>query len=118
VLLRPVQESETKRCKDRVRINDLQARPRLEVQKLAQHVGLLQASICFPIELDDRGVEILAIVKFHTLAERDFQGEVVRPPPPGCQAWDQVAIGIVLDEPVEDVERNGHPIRRARIDKT
>src|SRR5882724_7189050 len=52
---------------DGVGINDLQARSRLEVEKLAQHVRLLQASICLPIELHDRGVEVFAVVEFHAL---------------------------------------------------
>ena len=76
----------------RVRLDDLQPRPRRKVQKLPGQVRLLQADVFLPVELDQLGVEGLAVVKAHPLAQPDLQGAVVEPPPLRRQTRCQLAI--------------------------
>src|SRR5712692_9346740 len=54
-------------------------------------------------------------MKAHPLAEGEFEGAVIEPPPTGRQARDQLAILVELDEVLEDVKRNRDPIRGVLI---
>src|SRR5712692_1614698 len=49
-------------------------------------------------------------MKAHPLAEGEFEGAVIEPPPTGRQARDQLAILVELAEVLEDVKRNRDPI--------
>ena len=73
---------------DLIRIENLQARPRLEVHNHPKAVGLVVLFDFFPGELDDLGIKHFAIMKFHPSTECHFQGAVVEPAPARRQARD------------------------------
>src|SRR5712692_8255458 len=54
-------------------------------------------------------------MKFHPLAQLDFQGPRIEPLPPRRQAWHQRAILVEFDEVFEDVDRDRGPIAGALI---
>jgi hypothetical protein len=73
-------------------------------------VRLLYPGILVPIELDDLGIEPLAVMKGHPLAKCDFQRTVITPPPLRRQAWDHRAMLVILHEMLEDVKRDEGPV--------
>src|SRR6266545_1320942 len=98
---------------DRVRIEHLELRPRFEAQKLSRPERLLYAGILVPIELDDRRIKGLAVMKLDSLAQGHLQGTVVDPAPAGSEAWDGFPPLFDIQEVLEDVIHHGDEVKAA-----
>src|SRR2546428_563879 len=68
------------------------------------------------MELDDRRIEGLAVMKLHSLAEGHLQGTVVDPAPAGSEAWDGFPPLFEIQEVLEDVIHHGDEVKAAAID--
>jgi hypothetical protein len=64
----------------------------------------------------DRRIEDLTVMKFHVLAEGDFERPVIEPVTMGRQARDQSPVRVEGHEFVDDIQGDGDPNPRVLID--
>jgi hypothetical protein len=56
-----------------------------------------------PVELDNLGIEDLAVVECHPLAQGDVQGMVIAPLPTGRKAWHKLSVLVEFYEMLKNV---------------
>src|SRR2546425_12213249 len=71
--------------------------------------------VFFPVELDDLGVKLVAVVKLDALPQLDLEGAVIKPPPARRKARHERPVLVELHQVFEDIQGDPDPVVRVVV---